>query len=118
MKVNGGLSAWSNWDFCTKQCGGGKSVRTRECNNPKPKNGGLTCRGKKQEEKNCNTQLCKGVLDLYLRKACNEEINSVDVHVHAFFYKQRFLSDQLVRCLQKVTFILKFCLSVAYFVTV
>ena len=42
----------------------------------------------------------------------------IEMSLHAFFYKQWFFSTQPGRCLKKSFFGLKFCLSVAYFMTV
>ncbi|XP_067651721.1 hemicentin-1-like isoform X1 [Haliotis asinina] len=62
--VNGGWSAWSETliSGCTATCGGGTEVfsLSRECNNPSPANGGLTCEGQATGTRTdiCNTQAC------------------------------------------------------------
>ncbi|KPP59981.1 hypothetical protein Z043_122053, partial [Scleropages formosus] len=56
--VNGGWSRWSPWSVCDKPCGGGRSLRTRSCSNPPPKNGGQNCDGDKNQVKPCNTRPC------------------------------------------------------------
>uniref|UniRef100_H3AZK2 TIL domain-containing protein n=1 Tax=Latimeria chalumnae TaxID=7897 RepID=H3AZK2_LATCH len=56
--VDGGWSRWSPWSRCDRTCGGGKSVRTRSCSSPPPKNGGKNCRGKKYQVKLCNPKPC------------------------------------------------------------
>ncbi|XP_002157334.1 coadhesin [Hydra vulgaris] len=60
--VDGGYSEWSNWGECTKTCGGGRTERTRMCNNPEPKGAGKSCKekglGRSIEVDDCNTQLC------------------------------------------------------------
>lgn len=52
VKIDGG---WSAWGKCSATCG--KGVRTRECINPKPQNGGKQCVGLKIEK--CNMMPCK-----------------------------------------------------------
>ncbi|XP_062611417.1 coadhesin-like [Saccostrea cucullata] len=63
--IHGGWSTWGpydRWSVCTVTCGGGvqQSLRTRECNNPKPENGGRVCEGPQEDkkEKACNSQPC------------------------------------------------------------
>lgn len=56
--VDGGWSRWSPWSRCDKRCGGGRSIRTRSCSSPPPKNGGKKCEGEKNQVKPCNTKPC------------------------------------------------------------
>nr|XP_043901345.1 SCO-spondin [Solea senegalensis] len=57
-RVDGGWSRWSPWSRCDKRCGGGRSIRTRSCSSPPPKNGGKNCEGEKNQVKPCNTRPC------------------------------------------------------------
>ncbi|XP_073720146.1 SCO-spondin isoform X2 [Misgurnus anguillicaudatus] len=57
-RVDGGWSRWSSWSLCDKVCGGGRSIRTRSCSSPPPKNGGHNCSGEKNQVKPCNTRPC------------------------------------------------------------
>ena len=57
-KVNGSWSEWSEWSACSNSCGGGMKHRSRKCNNPIPKNGGLECVGPLSEEQICNSFIC------------------------------------------------------------
>ncbi|TSK16074.1 SCO-spondin [Bagarius yarrelli] len=57
-RVDGSWSRWSPWSRCDKSCGGGRSIRTRSCSSPPPKNGGLNCLGEKNQVKPCNTKPC------------------------------------------------------------
>ncbi|XP_037550324.1 SCO-spondin-like [Nematolebias whitei] len=59
-RVDGGWSRWSPWSLCDKRCGGGRSIRTRSCSSPPPKNGGKKCDGEKNQVKPCNTKPCDG----------------------------------------------------------
>merc|ERR1719277_1773512 len=54
--VNCGLSEWSGFSGCTKECGGGTQSKTRSTLT-KPKNGGSEC-DTTLEERSCNTGSC------------------------------------------------------------
>ena len=53
--VDGGLSEWSAWGTCSKDCGNGTRTRTRNCTNPSPQYGGKNCTdlGDTQQEEDC-----------------------------------------------------------------
>ncbi|XP_075117575.1 SCO-spondin-like [Leptodactylus fuscus] len=57
-KVNGSWSKWSPWSWCDRSCGGGRSVRSRTCTSPPPKNGGKECPGEKYQVRICNPRPC------------------------------------------------------------
>ncbi|XP_038666358.1 SCO-spondin [Scyliorhinus canicula] len=61
--VNGQWSAWSEWSDCDAECSSGVRSRQRECVNPPPKNGGLTCPGVAMETESCNRHLCPGTME-------------------------------------------------------
>ncbi|XP_057304151.1 uncharacterized protein LOC130641387 isoform X2 [Hydractinia symbiolongicarpus] len=61
--IDGGWSEWSAWGLCSETCGNGTRVKTRECNNPEPQNGGLDCFeqenfGNDTAEESCNAGEC------------------------------------------------------------
>ncbi|XP_029202215.2 uncharacterized protein LOC114966489 [Acropora millepora] len=58
--VNGGYSTWTEWSDCSLSCGGGQSLRSRTCTNPRPQHGGKKCTtlGHSVETKRCNTSAC------------------------------------------------------------
>lgn len=60
--VNGGYSPWSDWTPCTVTCGGGESIRTRQCTNPSPEFGGKDCSylGASTETLKCRNDPCPG----------------------------------------------------------
>ncbi|CAH3018448.1 unnamed protein product, partial [Porites evermanni] len=62
MRINGGFSQWSHWSPCSQSCGRGFRRRFRECNNPRPVNGGKYCRGNRQEVKTCKRRRCVGIV--------------------------------------------------------
>jgi len=57
-RIDGGVSAWSEWSTCSSPCDGGVEVRTRTCTNPAPKYGGNDCTETLEETRECNTQAC------------------------------------------------------------
>lgn len=62
LVVNGAYSPWSDWTPCTVTCGGGESMRTRQCTNPSPEFGGKDCSslGKSTEIMKCKNDPCPG----------------------------------------------------------
>ena len=58
--ADGGWSNWSEWSDCSKTCGRGSKRRTRDCTNPKPKNGGTDCHGEKVSTEFCQIKRCSG----------------------------------------------------------
>ena len=65
VTVNGGYSTWRDLTSCTVTCGGGTLQQQRDCNNPSPQFGGLTCAqqpllGSATKSVSCNTNPCPG----------------------------------------------------------
>ena len=60
--VNGKWGEWGPWGSCseTEVCNRGSQVRTRQCNNPAPQNGGEVCPGTGSESQECPKTNCKG----------------------------------------------------------
>ncbi|KAM9651443.1 SCO-spondin-like [Trichechus inunguis] len=58
--VSGGWSRWSPWSWCDRSCGGGRSLRSRSCSSPPPKNGGAPCVGERHHARPCNSMPCEG----------------------------------------------------------
>ncbi|ESN92609.1 hypothetical protein HELRODRAFT_164684 [Helobdella robusta] len=54
--IDGTWKEWRDWSSCSITCGGGRQIRTRECN--PPKYGGLDCPGDNTMEKFCNDEPC------------------------------------------------------------
>ena len=53
LLVDGNWSIWGKWSLCSDDCGVGYQTRLRNCTNPKPLHGGLSCQGQKEETKQC-----------------------------------------------------------------
>lgn len=43
--IDGNWAAWSDWTTCSSTCAGGRRFRYRNCTNPAPSNGGISCIG-------------------------------------------------------------------------
>ncbi|XP_048585737.1 zinc metalloproteinase nas-14 isoform X2 [Nematostella vectensis] len=56
--VQGHWGRWARWSTCDKTCGYGKQMRKRVCDDPKPRNGGKTCKGADTQVRMCNMQPC------------------------------------------------------------
>lgn len=58
IATDGGWGEWQSFGECTRTCGGGIQYSTRECESPKPANGGKYCAGSRIRQRSCNTQDC------------------------------------------------------------
>lgn len=68
--VHGNWGSWGQFSKCSRPCGGGIKVATRECNNPKPKYGGNYCIGQRHDYKSCNTMKCSDEKMSFRAKQC------------------------------------------------
>lgn len=102
--VNGGYTAWSQWESCSKSCGDGLQKRTRSCSNPRPANGGSDCSrlGKAVETKKCNLKSCSapscGKDNMKGRVVGGEEAlpNAWPWQVGLYYYDEFFCGGTLV----------------------
>ncbi|OWF52578.1 Hemicentin-1 [Mizuhopecten yessoensis] len=56
--VNGEWGNWQGWTECSATCGEGERFRTRFCDNPSPRDGGLTCQGDDIHYDVCGSRPC------------------------------------------------------------
>ena len=56
--MDGHWGRWSSWGACSVSCNTGKHSRTRQCNDPAPKNGGKACAGDDKQLGNCVLRRC------------------------------------------------------------
>jgi len=55
---DGGWGEWTEWERCTKTCGGGTGVRSRRCDRPAPNMAGRPCAGPASTTGRCNEHEC------------------------------------------------------------
>ncbi|XP_023199385.1 A disintegrin and metalloproteinase with thrombospondin motifs 13 isoform X2 [Xiphophorus maculatus] len=70
--VNGSWSSWSGFSSCSRTCGGGVMLRTRECNNPRPAFGGNDCDGPDIEAELCNQLPCEQTQLDFVAEQCSQ----------------------------------------------
>ena len=58
--IDGGLTQWSSFGKCSKQCGPGTQQRTRSCTNPAPAHGGEDCDEELVDSRDCEIKPCPG----------------------------------------------------------
>lgn len=51
--IDGNWGSWGPWEECSQTCGRGVKTRLRDCNNPPPQFGGLSCDGEASERAEC-----------------------------------------------------------------
>ncbi|CAI4221397.1 unnamed protein product [Auanema sp. JU1783] len=80
-RTDGGWGEWQTWGQCSRTCGGGIQKALRDCDNPRPSNGGKYCVGLREQYKSCNTQECPWDTPGFREVQC-AEFNNKDVGIH------------------------------------
>uniref|UniRef100_A0A4W5MN02 ADAM metallopeptidase with thrombospondin type 1 motif 2 n=1 Tax=Hucho hucho TaxID=62062 RepID=A0A4W5MN02_9TELE len=80
IKQDGGWGMWSQFGSCTRTCGGGVQFRTRECDNPRPANGGRTCLGANYQFQLCNSQECEELYSDFREEQCRRLDTEYEFH--------------------------------------
>ncbi|KJH45426.1 thrombospondin type 1 domain protein [Dictyocaulus viviparus] len=80
-KVDGGWGEWRMWETCSRTCGGGIQRALRDCDNPKPANGGKYCVGQRERYRSCNVADCPWDTPGFREIQC-AEFNNKDVGIH------------------------------------
>ncbi|CAG5921033.1 unnamed protein product [Menidia menidia] len=70
--VHGFWSSWSEFSSCSRTCGGGVTLRTRQCNNPRPAFGGNDCEGPDVEAELCHLQPCARTQLDFMAEQCSQ----------------------------------------------
>ncbi|CAI2350188.1 unnamed protein product [Caenorhabditis sp. 36 PRJEB53466] len=79
-KIDGQWGEWRTWGECSRTCGGGVQKALRDCDNPKPRNGGKYCVGQRERYRSCNTQECAWDTQPYRELQCTE-FNNKDIGI-------------------------------------
>ncbi|XP_045886115.1 A disintegrin and metalloproteinase with thrombospondin motifs 2-like [Micropterus dolomieu] len=85
IKQDGNWGLWSEFGQCSHTCGGGVQFRTRDCDNPRPANGGRPCVGTAYQFQMCNTNECEDIYSDTREEQCHAwdprfELNSNKHH--------------------------------------
>nr|XP_057919058.1 A disintegrin and metalloproteinase with thrombospondin motifs 2 isoform X2 [Doryrhamphus excisus] len=71
IKQDGNWGPWSEFGQCSRTCGGGVQFRTRDCDSPRPANGGRTCVGATYQFQMCNTNECEDIYSDTREEQCH-----------------------------------------------
>ena len=74
-------SLWSQWDLCTKTCGGGMQGRTRTVLVPE-RNGGKRCEGDPVEMQTCNMQPCQSKYQTVCTNCFNKRKDTFSTYIY------------------------------------
>ncbi|XP_061134542.1 A disintegrin and metalloproteinase with thrombospondin motifs 3 isoform X2 [Syngnathus typhle] len=70
VKQDGAWGLWGKHGSCSRSCGTGVRLRTRQCNQPTPLNGGQDCPGVNFEYQLCNTDDCPKHFEDFRAQQC------------------------------------------------
>ncbi|XP_039669551.1 A disintegrin and metalloproteinase with thrombospondin motifs 2-like isoform X1 [Perca fluviatilis] len=80
IKQDGNWGSWSEFGQCSRTCGGGVQFRTRECDNPRPANGGRSCMGATNQFQMCNTNECEDIYSDTREEQCDASDLRFEIH--------------------------------------
>ncbi|CAD5226716.1 unnamed protein product [Bursaphelenchus xylophilus] len=81
LKVDGGWGEWQIFGSCSRTCGGGVQKGVRDCDKPRPMNGGKYCVGQRERYRSCNIQECPFETAGFRETQCSEFDNkNVGIH--------------------------------------
>ncbi|KAG7264272.1 hypothetical protein CRUP_013762 [Coryphaenoides rupestris] len=70
VKQDGAWAAWGKYGACSRSCGTGVRIRTRQCTNPAPSNGGQDCAGINYDYQLCNADECPKHFEDFRAQQC------------------------------------------------
>uniref|UniRef100_A0A1I7YLD8 Peptidase M12B domain-containing protein n=1 Tax=Steinernema glaseri TaxID=37863 RepID=A0A1I7YLD8_9BILA len=80
-KQDGAWGEWKPWGVCSRTCGGGVQKALRDCDSPRPSNGGKYCVGQRERYRPCNIQDCPWDTPGFREVQC-AEFDNQDVGIH------------------------------------
>ncbi|XP_011609041.2 A disintegrin and metalloproteinase with thrombospondin motifs 2-like isoform X2 [Takifugu rubripes] len=97
-KQDGNWGAWSKFGQCSRTCGGGVKFRTRECDSPRPLNGGRTCLGATYQFQMCNTNECEDIYNDPREEQCRTWEPEFELHSNKHHWLPYEHPDPNKRC--------------------
>ncbi|XP_063908814.1 A disintegrin and metalloproteinase with thrombospondin motifs 12-like isoform X3 [Zophobas morio] len=91
--VNGGWGDWGTFSECSRSCGGGVQIATRECDNPVPQHRGRYCTGERKKVKICNLDPCPTGSPSFREVQCKEH-NEKPFNGKVYQWKSHFKEDE------------------------
>uniref|UniRef100_A0A668AHS7 ADAM metallopeptidase with thrombospondin type 1 motif 2 n=1 Tax=Myripristis murdjan TaxID=586833 RepID=A0A668AHS7_9TELE len=80
IKQDGNWGSWSQYGQCTHACGRGVQFRTRECDSPRPANGGRTCMGATSQFQTCINKECEDIDTDSREEQCHSRDSHFEFH--------------------------------------
>ncbi|XP_071313715.1 A disintegrin and metalloproteinase with thrombospondin motifs 2-like isoform X2 [Trachinotus anak] len=98
IKQDGNWGSWSEFGQCSRTCGGGVQFRTRDCDNPRPANGGRTCLGATYQFQMCNTNECEDIYSDPREEQCHAWDPRFELHSNKHHWLPYEHPDPNKRC--------------------
>ncbi|XP_068181171.1 A disintegrin and metalloproteinase with thrombospondin motifs 2-like [Antennarius striatus] len=98
IKQDGNWGTWSEFGQCSRTCGGGVQFRTRDCDNPRPANGGRTCIGTTYQFQMCNTNECEDIYSDTREEQCHAWDPRFELHSNKHHWLPYEHPDPNKRC--------------------
>ncbi|XP_070692630.1 A disintegrin and metalloproteinase with thrombospondin motifs 2-like [Pempheris klunzingeri] len=98
IKQDGNWGSWSEFGQCSRTCGGGVQFRTRDCDNPRPANGGRTCVGATYQFQMCNTNECEDIYSDTREEQCHAWDPRFELHSNKHHWLPYEHTDPNKRC--------------------
>ncbi|XP_068570741.1 A disintegrin and metalloproteinase with thrombospondin motifs 2-like isoform X2 [Cebidichthys violaceus] len=98
IKQDGTWGTWSEFGQCSRTCGGGVHFRTRDCDNPRPANGGRTCMGATHQFQMCDTNECEDIYSDPREEQCHAWDPRFEIHSNKHHWLPYEHTDPNKRC--------------------
>ncbi|XP_034453737.1 A disintegrin and metalloproteinase with thrombospondin motifs 2-like isoform X1 [Hippoglossus hippoglossus] len=98
IKQDGNWGSWTEFGQCSRTCGGGVQFRTRDCDNPRPANGGRTCVGATYQFQICNSDECQDIYSDTREEQCHAWDPRFELHSNKHHWLPYEHTDPNKRC--------------------